>query len=583
MTKSGSGGTKEVCGKQLRPYLYFIFAIAFSVVICTLLLNGGGKHDKHDRLETRQEVFAQEARRVETNSNHPLLVAAQNSVVMPAPPQSFRNVVMQVKGSVVNISTVASRSNATGSQQNRMPGNELVFMNPNSGPKIGSLGSGIVIGKNGHILTNYHVVENASDILVSFFDGNGTKIQVHGWVEKTDAANDLALVRVAKKVKMTPARLGNSNDLMVGDRVIAIGSPWGLDQTVTSGIVSGIRQSLVVEGVTHYNIIQTDTAINQGNSGGPLVNQAGEIVGINTAIITPSGAFAGVGFAIPVNTAKKFLADAGISLAVPVGAIGAFNNTGMVRNVTFANRTAALSILPGISAPHEYRGLCEYCHTYIDKITQASPINTTAPAVFQNVALAGSMDLPWIGVDVQKVDRIIAEQFNSPVASGVLVNEVISTTNSRLQRGDIILKVDGRWVRDPVQFQTALRKKQVGESVRLTVFQQGKRRDIYETLTARPANPMVNRVVKNTEEVEWLGMVLSPTGRQNTGMPIVEVEELTPAADAGLKRGDMVQGINRMTVRNYADFQEVSKMAFLKEGVLLDINRNNRNFFVTLK
>ncbi len=166
-------------------------------------------------------------------------------------------------------------------------------------------GSGFVVDDRGYLLTNNHVVENAESLEVTLADKSKVPAKLIG----RDPNNDLAVIRVnVPREKLTPLRLGDSNHLQVGQMALAIGNPFGLDRTVTRGVVSALGRSLKSDtGRQIRNVIQTDAAINPGNSGGPLLNSRGEVIGINTAIFTPSGGSVGIGFAIPVNTAKKLL------------------------------------------------------------------------------------------------------------------------------------------------------------------------------------------------------------------------------------------------------------------------------------
>lgn len=169
------------------------------------------------------------------------------------------------------------------------------------------LGSGFVYDSEGHIVTNYHVIEGANTIQVSFLDGNITDADIVG----EDPYSDLAVIKVSPDItKLCPVVLGNSSELIVGEPVAAIGNPFGLSDTITAGIVSALGRDL--EAPNQYrivDIIQVDAAINPGNSGGPLVNLEGQVIGVNTAIISGSGTFAGVGFAIPSDTVRRELPD----------------------------------------------------------------------------------------------------------------------------------------------------------------------------------------------------------------------------------------------------------------------------------
>ncbi len=167
------------------------------------------------------------------------------------------------------------------------------------------MGSGVIIDARGYILTNEHVVRDAQSIQVRLPE-EGDRVY-KGKVVGTDPRSDLAVIRIKAKGDLPYAALGDSDKVRVGDWSIAIGSPFGLEQTVTVGVISAVRQSLNIEGKNYQNMLQTDAAINQGNSGGPLLNIRGEVIGINTAIYAPTGVFSGVGFAIPSGYAREIM------------------------------------------------------------------------------------------------------------------------------------------------------------------------------------------------------------------------------------------------------------------------------------
>jgi S1-C subfamily serine protease len=164
-------------------------------------------------------------------------------------------------------------------------------------------GSGFIWDDAGHVITNYHVIEGASEATVKLADGRSFKAALVG----ASPAHDIAVLRIGVGFKRPPpVPVGSSHDLKVGQKVFAIGNPFGLDWTLTTGIVSALDRSLGNDnGTTIDHLIQTDAAINPGNSGGPLLDSAGRLIGINTAIYSPSGAFAGVGFAVPVDTVNR--------------------------------------------------------------------------------------------------------------------------------------------------------------------------------------------------------------------------------------------------------------------------------------
>jgi len=168
-------------------------------------------------------------------------------------------------------------------------------------------GSGFVWDNQGHIVTNFHVIESASALTVTLSDHSSFEAEVIG----AESSKDIAVLRIkAPSSKLKPVRIGSSTSLQVGQKVVAIGNPFGLDQTLTTGVVSALgREIKASDGRTIQDVIQTDAAINPGNSGGPLLDSRGQLIGINTAIISPSGSSAGIGFAVPVNTVNRIVPE----------------------------------------------------------------------------------------------------------------------------------------------------------------------------------------------------------------------------------------------------------------------------------
>ncbi len=172
-------------------------------------------------------------------------------------------------------------------------------------PREGA-GSGTIIRKGGYVLTNYHVVQGANEIQVTLNDGERYQADLAGAAPE----EDLAILKIKSDATFEPLKMGDSEDLVVGQKVFAIGNPFGLNSTLTTGIISAVGRTLTTEsGIVIESVIQTDTPINPGNSGGPLINSDGKIIGINTAIFTPSGGSVGIGFAIPINAAKSIIPD----------------------------------------------------------------------------------------------------------------------------------------------------------------------------------------------------------------------------------------------------------------------------------
>src|SRR5271157_4985324 len=267
-------------------------------------------------------------------------------LVIPNPVElsnAFTQIAKQVEPSVVNISTTyepkpLTRSTPRGGKRQVTPPDEQDqgdnggmddffqrFLNPfgDGTPEIQSrrgyaLGSGVVVDAAGYILTNNHVVDKADRIQVKF---TGDPIQYDAKVVGVDAQTDLAVIRVESKKNMVAAKIGNSDAVQVGDWAVAIGSPFGLQATVTAGIISAKERDVDPESQFQH-FLQTDAAINPGNSGGPLLNIRGEVIGINTAIATRNGGYQGIGFALPVNTAAQVYNDIIKNGKVTRGSIG---------------------------------------------------------------------------------------------------------------------------------------------------------------------------------------------------------------------------------------------------------------------
>ncbi|MEN3001162.1 MAG: trypsin-like peptidase domain-containing protein [Armatimonadota bacterium] len=224
-----------------------------------------------------------------------LLTSLEAPVPQGAPPTSFetmlRNAAERIAPAVVNVDTTGE-----------------VFTWWGGPRRVGGKGSGVIISKDGFVVTNNHVVrigrEIAPQIIVTLADGRRFRARVIG----TDAFNDIALLKIEGK-NLPVAPLGDSDQLRVGDWVIAVGNPFGLENTVTAGIVSALNRNLAGVEDVPGGLIQTDAAINQGNSGGALANSRGQLVGINTAIYSPVGANVGIGFAIPINRVRQVVRE----------------------------------------------------------------------------------------------------------------------------------------------------------------------------------------------------------------------------------------------------------------------------------
>jgi len=281
-------------------------------------------------------------------------------------------------------------------------------------------GSGFVIDKEGHILTNYHVIADARQVEVTMHNRKKYKATVVG----TDPSHDLAVIQI-KAPEVVPAVLGDSRNLQVGQKVYAIGNPFGLAGTMTRGIVSSIRPVREPNGAYIDEAIQTDAAINPGNSGGPLMNWHGEVIGINTMILSNVGQNAGIGFAIPINTAKAVLND--------------LMTLGRVRRPALGVRTIPISpeLADEIGLPVNY-GLL---------IVQVVPGGSADQA-----GLRGGTERAYLG--------------NTPIMLG----------------GDLIVAIDGQKVESEDDLAQMMNDHRAGDSVKITVYRGKKKLDVTVSL-----------------------------------------------------------------------------------------------------
>ena len=281
-------------------------------------------------------------------------------------------------------------------------------------------GSGFIIDKDGHILTNNHVVANARDVEITLHNRKRYPAKVIG----NDPAHDLAVLQISAP-NLVPAVLGDSQNLQVGQKVYAIGNPFGLNGTMTRGIVSSIRSVREPNGATIDKAIQTDAAVNPGNSGGPLLNSRGEVIGINTLIASSVGQSAGIGFAVPVNTAKSVLNDLVTLGRVRRPALG-------IRSIPITPELAAEIGLPADNGV---------------LIMQVVPGGAA-----ERAGLRGGTERAYIG--------------NVPVMLG----------------GDLIVAIDGEQVGDQQDLADLMNKHRAGDTVRLTIYRGKRKMEVPVTL-----------------------------------------------------------------------------------------------------
>ncbi len=234
-----------------------------------------------------------------------------------------------------------------------------------------NVGSGVIVSHECHVITNSHVVTGFDEITVSFLQGGGT-INRTAKIVDNNAENDLAIIKVLGQTDCIPAVL-SSHHVNIGDSIFVIGSPYAYSHTVTKGIVSKVQRKLLLEGKSYHNMIQTDASINQGNSGGPLININGEVVGIATAIFTKSAGNNGVGFAVPSPVVRSYMDS-----KLPLGLAGkdpikAPHNYGRAMRVVVPAKKERINLTAPV--PHAFLGDCTKCHTLAFK----TPITPGAP------------------------------------------------------------------------------------------------------------------------------------------------------------------------------------------------------------
>jgi serine protease Do len=374
------------------------------------------------------------------------------------------------------------------------------------------LGSGVIVAPDGFILTNNHVVDGANEIKVYTSDKRELKARVIG----ADPKTDIAVVKVeAKNLPTLP--FADSSQAQVGDIVLAIGNPFGVGQTVTMGIISATgRGNLGIED--YEDFIQTDAAINPGNSGGALINASGQLIGINTAILSRAGGNQGVGFAVPANLAR---------------------------------------------------------------------------AVMNQLLKSGKVVRGYLGVMIQPVTPEITKAFNLPDARGALVGEVTSdgpAAKAGLAQGDVIIELNGERVDDSRELRLKIGQLAPGSTIRLKLLRDGNPREVNITLGELPNEKMAASDGKpESDSPDGLSVeTLTPQiARQlelqsnASGVVVTGVQDGSRADDAGLRRGDVIQQVNRRPVNNVAEFERVMKQAGDKSAVLL-VNRNGHTSFVAL-
>ena len=422
-------------------------------------------------------------------------------------PQGFAELAERVSPAVVTI--VAKAAEPVGGAPDMAPFEHFFgFPFPNAPmPRGGGIGSGFVLNEDGDIVTNAHVVRGASEIEVELKNGEKHPGRVVGIDDKTD----IALVHIDGAKELTPIALGDSDVVRPGDWVMAIGNPFGLTHTVTVGIVSA-KGRYIGEG-PYDDFIQTDAAINPGNSGGPLLNLAGEVIGINTAIRPNANT---VGFTIPINMAKH--------------------------------------ILPQLHA-------------------------------------TGRVQRAWLGVVIQDLTPELAEGFGLDADTGALVNEVQGdgpAQRAGLRRGDVIVEFDGQKIGKMNELPRIVANSRVDSDVDVTVLRKGRRETLQVRLGELPDDSQSVPASAPARGELGLGLQsLTPELAERLGVEpddgvvISNVAPGSPAAAAGLRRGDLLLEVDQQPVASPEDVRRL--VAGDDPSVLLLIRRDDRTQYVVVR
>ena len=452
-------------------------------------------------------------------------------------PTNLADLVDQVAGAVVNISATQTIDGKDDEAAPDIPKGtpfdemfEEFFRRHGGAPRprsrqAQSLGSGFVVDPAGIVITNNHVIGDANDIVVIFNDGRKLKAKVVG----KDPKVDVAVLKVESDKPLKTVKFGDSDKMRVGDGVMAVGNPFGLGETVTSGIISARNRN--IDSGPYDDFLQTDASINKGNSGGPLFNMQGEVVGINTAILSPSGGSIGIGFATPSST------------VVPV-------------------------------------------------IAQLEQFHETRRG--------------WLGVRIQPIDETIADSLGLPSARGALVAGVDDKGPAKpagIEPGDVIVKFDGKDIKESRDLPRLVAAMPVGKAVDVVVLRNGKEITKSVTLGRLEDGEKTASLEKPKSDIDQKALTAKALGMEFSmlnddarktfkikdsikGVVVSSVEPGSPAADRGLRPGDVIQEVNHQAVERPGEvakaLDDARKDGGKKPALLLVTNGEGMARFVAI-
>ena len=592
----GGQQSQMTCPRSFKPWILTLFLLALLTlgwVVFESYRGGGivGRMFGHDG-----EKLADKAK------DDTAFSSIANLPVVNTMQDSYHTIIDIVKPALVSID-VAVQAPA---EVENVPGGGA---NPVAGAPVTNytrVGSGVIIADKGYVLTSYHVVEGATAMKATVYGPGGANDYPLKLVN-LDRTTDLALLRLLGDGPFPHAVLGDSDAVRTGDVVLAMGSPFGFDQTITSGIISSRNRTVTIGGRVFEGMFQTDTPINRGNSGGPLVNARGEVIAINTAIYSPTGAFNGIGFAVPVNQAASLVGGVvdfeGVPPQVAGGQLAAWARMGRQTGNSYKLPNGQI-----VTPPHAFRGKCIDCHPQLCTTPGQGggrgpglglwPGNGLGLNRNNAFAVAGQGAVrsdPYLGATLLDVDSLIAKQFNLAHAGGVLVDKVMPGSPAEaagVQRGDVILRLDGKRLQDINELQKILGEKKPGAAAELAMMSNGSRKIVKVQIAQQPVAalptvaPAQGPQARQPAEFEWLGAEIAPLNPAiqayvNSGVSVAETGGVLGAA--GVLKGDVIKSVNNHAVGDMISFIRIAKKVNVKDGILLDVIRGGNPIYITVK
>jgi serine protease Do len=523
MLQIPKGHTTEAERAILRHLRVWIAALALGCLVVGVSVGA---------MLSRTSVFAGEGEQPAT----PAAIARAPEALSA----SFAEIARRVEPAVVNIDTVSAAPQTADKDGDDEEGEEggdnplLDMLRRNARRPSRGVGSGFVVDPKGIILTNYHVVENMSGIMVKLQSGE----QLRGTVVGMDEETDIAVIKVNAGKDLPSVNFGNSDDMQVGDWVLAIGSPFGLEQTVTAGIIS-TKERQTDPGASFRRFIQTDAAINRGNSGGPLVNMRGEVIGINSQIATSTGDYNGIGFALPTNIAASVYKQLMTTGKVRRGYLGVFLD----------------SVKP------------EFARVYQMGSAKGAIIKDVADAKGP-AALAGiqtnDVVVEFNGQPVENAQDLINKVASTPVGESVPVTYLREVAD-KLERRQTSVKVGER----------PARATPPGEGEVKPEEKPGKIQNLQQQGTPGGGEKF-ERPVLGLKLSELTPQIANERNLKGVrGLYVQEVDQAGIAFDAGVQKSMVIQRINRQSVASIEDFERVINALKPGDPIVLHVSAYN--------